>query len=276
MAERRQRSKGAGTLFRRTPKGPWIARWFDHNGGRREASTRTTDKAAAERVLAKRAADAAIRRDGVIDPEQDRYIAEAQNTLAKHIAENDEYLRVHINRKTGFPATPEHRSHRQKHLKTVAEALDWTEFENLDRAKLETWLAGREDAGMSARTRNTYALSWCAFANWCVDTARLVVNPFTRLGRANERADRRRHRRALSANELRQLLDAARRRPLAEYGRTPVKVEPKEGEPKKRASWTYEPVTPANIAECQEKPVNGWQTSRNTSRSLKHSARDVH
>jgi integrase len=30
-------------------------------------------------------------------------------------------------------------------------------------------------------------------------------------------------------------------------------VEPKEGEPRKRASWTYEPVTPANIVECEAK-----------------------
>lgn len=46
-------------------------------------------------------------------------------------------------------------------------------------------------------------------------------------------------------------IDAARRRPLAEYGRVPVKVPQKEREPKKRASWTYEPVTPENIAECE-------------------------
>lgn len=189
----------------------------------------------------------------MIDPAQDRYIAEAQKTLAEHFAEHDEYLRVHVNRKTGFPATPEHRSHRQKHLTAVAEALHWSKLEHLDRAKLETWLADRDAAGMSARTRNTYALSWCAFGNWCVDTGRIVANPFTRLGRANERADRRRHRRALSADELRRLIDAAQRRPLAEQGRTPVKVEPAEGEPKKRANWTYEPVTPENIAVCEAK-----------------------
>ena len=237
--KKRQRPKGAGTLYRREPKGPWIARWYDHNGRRRETSTRTTDKAAAERILAKRVADAAMRRDGVIDAAQDRYIEESRKTLAEHFAEHDDYLRVHINRKTGFPATPKHRSHRQKHLKTVAEALEWSKLEDLDRSKLEAWLAGQDTASMSARTRNTYALSWCAFGNWCVDTGRLVANPFTRLGRANERADRRRHRRALTVDELHRLIDAARRRPLAEYGRSPVKVPQKEGEPKKRASWTY-------------------------------------
>ncbi len=251
MASKRQRPKGAGTLYRRKPKGPWIARWFDHTGRRRETSTRTTDRVAAERILAKRVADAAIRRDGVIDARRDRYIEEARKTLAEHFTEYDDYLRVHVNPKTGFPATPEHRSYRQKHLKTVADALGWSKLEDLDRSKLEAWLAGKDTASMSARTRNTYALSWCAFGNWCVDTGRLVANPFTRLGRANERADRRRHRRALAVDELRRLIDAARRRPLAEYGRQPVKVPQAEGEPKKRASWTYEPVTPENIAKCE-------------------------
>ncbi len=252
MNRKRQRARGQGTLFKRDPKGPWIARWFDCRGKRREASTRTTDKAAAERILAKRVADAALRRDGVIDPTQDRFLEEAQKPLVMHFADHDEYLRVHVNPKTGFPATPEHRAYRQSHLKAVADGLGWTKLEDLDRLGLERWLSDREADGMGARTRNTYALSWCAFGNWCVDTHRLVANPFTRLGRANERADRRRHRRALSANDLHRLIDATRRRPLAEYGRAPIKVEPAAGQTRKRANWTYEPVTPANIDDCEK------------------------
>ena len=252
MSRKRQRARGQGTLFKRNPKGPWIARWFDCRGRRREASTRTTDKAAAERILAKRVADAALRRDGVIDPTQDRFLEEAQKPLAMHFADYDEYLRAHIHPKTGFPATPEHRANRQRHLQAVADGLAWAKLDDLDRLGLERWLAEREAEGMGARTRNTYALSWCAFGNWCVDTHRLVANPFARLGRANERADRRRHRRALSAIDLRRLIDAAQRRPLAEYGRTPIRVEPSAGQTRKRANWTYEPVTPANIDECEK------------------------
>ena len=57
---------------------------------------------------------------------------------------------------------------------------------------------------------------------------------------------------ALSANDLQQLIDATRRRPPAEYGRTPIKVEPPAGQKRKRANWTYEPVTPANIDDCEK------------------------
>jgi integrase len=67
---------------------------------------------------------------------------------------------------------------------------------------------------MSGRTRNTYLAAALAFANWCAEDSRLAVNPFGRIARANEEADRRRTRRALDDAELVKLLDAARRRPL--------------------------------------------------------------
>ncbi len=70
--------------------------------------------------------------------------------------------------------------------------------------------------------------------------------------RANELAGAVRPRRTLSADQLSRLLVAARCRPLAELGRIAV---PRDGEPSrgKRCHWTYEPVTPANIAECYQR-----------------------
>lgn len=53
MATKR-RGNGQGTLFKRTDRGLWIARWYDHDGRRQERSTRTTDKGAAARILRKR------------------------------------------------------------------------------------------------------------------------------------------------------------------------------------------------------------------------------
>ena len=60
MAGKRRRGNGQGTLYRRTDHGPWLAAWYDHNDKRVERSTRTTDKAAAERILAKRVTDVAL------------------------------------------------------------------------------------------------------------------------------------------------------------------------------------------------------------------------
>ena len=83
---RKYRSKGTGSLFRKPPKGSWIAAWYGHDGKRREHSTRTTDRQAAERILQKLVADSALRRDLVIDPRDDRFATEGRKPLAAHVA----------------------------------------------------------------------------------------------------------------------------------------------------------------------------------------------
>ena len=84
---RRQRPKGTGTLFKRNGRGNWIARWYDHQGRRMERTAGTTDRAAAERVLRKRIADAALRRDGVIDARADRYSSADRRPILEHASE---------------------------------------------------------------------------------------------------------------------------------------------------------------------------------------------
>ena len=52
------------------------------------------------------------------------------------------------------------------------------------------------------------------FCNWCVETDRLTVNPFAVIEKANEKADRRRLRRAMNETELLSLLNVAHSRPV--------------------------------------------------------------
>jgi integrase len=84
-----------------------------------------------------------------------------------------------------------------------------------------------------------------------VNAVRLAINPFGRMPRGNEHAGRKRPRRALNEADLVRLLDAARHRPLAEYGRKTVKVAPAEGEQPKRSNWTYEPLERDGIPEAE-------------------------
>ncbi|NOT00670.1 MAG: hypothetical protein HOP29_08590 [Phycisphaerales bacterium] len=84
---KRQRPHGSGSLFQRTSGGPWIASWFTHDGKRRERSTRTTDRKAAERILSKHVADTALRRDGVIDARSDRHSIEGRRPIADHVGD---------------------------------------------------------------------------------------------------------------------------------------------------------------------------------------------
>jgi integrase len=86
-----------------------------------------------------------------------------------------------------------------------------------------------------------YRSAIVAFCNWCVETDRMAANPLARLCKADEHADRRRTRRALTEDEVARLLKAARLRPVAELGRTGVR-KPK-AKRKGRSTWNKAELT---------------------------------
>jgi integrase len=104
----------------------------------------------------------------------------------------------------------------------------WKYLRDMSADKLTRWLSEQVDAGMSHRVHNVYVQSWVAFGNWCIGKRqsgkstrtngekRLLSNPFEGTGKLDEKADVKRKARALTANELERLLDAAERRPMIE------------------------------------------------------------
>jgi integrase len=116
---------------------------------------------------------------------------------------------------------------------------------------MEKWMNRSEDAGMGARTRNTYRAAIMAFCNWCVETDRLTANPLDGLCKADVRSDRRRVRRALTEDEIRRLLQAARLRPVADYGRETESLPPEEK--KGRSTWRYKKLTFDTLEEAYER-----------------------
>ena len=112
---------------------------------------------------------------------------------------------------------------------------------------VERWLAARLSDGMAARTRNIHLQAVRGFCKWCVQTERLASNPLARIAKADEKSDRRRQRRAMTEAELLKLLQVARMRPLAEFGRETLAVDGSEaeatGKRRKRSNWTYKPLT---------------------------------
>jgi integrase len=80
---------------------------------------------------------------------------------------------------------------------------------DLRRDRLELWLAQQAREGRSSRSRNAYRIAASGFCSWLVDVSRIAANPFARLPKANEKADPRRPRRALTTDELGLLIHAA-------------------------------------------------------------------
>jgi site-specific recombinase XerC len=78
------------------------------------------------------------------------------------------------------------------------------------------WLTEVRAQGFGARTVNVRTQALRSFGRWLVDARRATQNPFLGLRPRNVEADRKRVRRALTAEEAARLLEAARCRPLAD------------------------------------------------------------
>jgi integrase len=202
---RNQRSKGTGSLFRKTPRGPWIACYWDHAGKRREHSTRTTDRQAADRILTKLVAETALRRDLVIDPRDDRFATEGRRPLAEHVAAYIAHCR-HAGQ-DGY-----HVQLKDKQLKSMIVGGKVTRLADLTADALELHLTALKTRKLSARSVNFARQIAVAFYSWCVKTGRAESNPLKVVPKQDEARDRRRVRRPLTDDEMTRLLTVARER----------------------------------------------------------------
>ncbi len=202
---------------RTTPKGErlvvagssYFARFKDGQGVTRVVPTKCRDESAARAVLVELERRAELVRSGVLTSAQDAVADHKRTTITSHV---ESYL-AHLEAKG---TTPKHVATVGRLLRAVITGCRFRTLADIRREPVERWLMTGPIVQRSARTRNTYvnALKW--FSNWCVDSERLVASPVARIHRADENADRRRQPRALTETELVRLLDAARRRPLAE------------------------------------------------------------
>ena len=199
----------------------YTAKYRDGNNQIQEVATGCRDKTAAESVLADLERRAERVRGGLLTADEAAAIDHQERPFGEHI---DAYLlKLEAN---GTSLT--HRANVRRNLQRLAVDCQFKRLGNLAREALERWLVAQEKAGMGPRTRNTYRAAAVAFCNWCMETGRLLTNPFAKVAKAAEDVDPRRQRRALTEDELRRLLDVASRRPLED--RLTVHKGPRKGE----------------------------------------------
>ncbi len=202
QSRNRQRGNGQGTLYKRKERVVWYMSWYDHIDKRHTASSGTTDKAAAQRILAKRVEGVALRRGGVIDARKDRFSVEGRKPLTEHIADYIGHCR-HVGQ------APRHVDQKQTHLDRLIKLVEASRLNDLTADGIERYMRAQLDNGLSARTANFARQIAVAFASWCVKTGRLESNPLNVVPKLDEQRDRRRVRRPLSDDELARLLDVA-------------------------------------------------------------------
>ncbi len=182
---------------------------------------------------------------GILTDAEARTADHQTTPLSEHIAAYCNHLKARN-------VTPRRIKQNRSRLERVAGECEWKLLSDLSGTGLESWLTEKRDtAEMYAANWNDHRGTWIAFANWMKrkTVGRLVGNPFTGVPLANERADPRRKRRAMTEGELVRLLKVARLRPAAEFGRDTVKLADADipNDAKSRAGWTKAPLSFATL-----------------------------
>ncbi len=187
----------------------FTAKFRDGSGSVVEVATGCRSKDGAMAVLKDLTDRAEKVRSGVLSSAEDSTIDHQQTPIAVHI---EAYI-AHLEARG---TTKGHRDDRKRYLDKLADDCGFRRLRDLDRTVLERWLGVQAAAKKSARLRNAYRTSALAFANWCIDAKRIIHNPFDGTPVANEKADPRRRRRALTEKELVALLQATQMRAVEE------------------------------------------------------------
>ena len=185
----------------------YTAKYRDHTGAVVERATGCRDEQAARQMLAGWEREVEQIRAGTLDAKQLDTSRRAAVPIVDHL---DAYEQSLIAAET----SPVYRANLRRAVLRVAADCGFVALSDIGREAVERWLAARVADGMGARSRNYYRESLVAFANWCQQMGRLREHDLDRLPKADQKADPRRKRRALTEAELGKLLAVARDRPL--------------------------------------------------------------
>ncbi len=187
----------------------YFARHRDGNGVVVETSTGCRDESAARQVLADLERRAERIKAGLLTPAEDRMADHLTTPIGEHVA-------GYIDSMKSRGVVAMHRDNTRRYLERLMTDCGFGRLADLKRESLERWLSTESGKNRSARSRNAYRTALVSFCNWCVAVGRFSTNPFKGVPKANEAANPRRRRRAMTEAELTRLLEVARRRPLLE------------------------------------------------------------
>ncbi len=179
----------------------WYIGYTDHRGKRCTVKG-FTDRGATERLAAKLEHEAMLRKRGLIDPDQEHFAERRKVAIAQHVTAFEKSLAKNSPKHVKLTLSRVRRIVVGCGFKTVAEIT----VEAVEAFLQE--LATKEDIGN--RTYNHYVQAFDEFCNWLVSSKRASANPILGLERLNTEVDVRHRRRALTADEVGNLIDSAR------------------------------------------------------------------
>ena len=197
-----------GSIYKRKTRTGKLMRNYsiafqDQAGRRVVCSSGTSDKRAAERILAQKEAEVALINSGAVDPMLERYRAEATKPIAGHLRD---YLDSCKDKQAGHGLRQ-----KKRHLDWLLEATGACRLTDLLPDLVDARLGALSEKGMAARSINLKLECANAFLNWCARNGRIRSNPLRVIPRRNEVLGRVRERRPLTQAECKRLLAVARK-----------------------------------------------------------------
>ena len=193
------------SVFKRKGAKNWTISWQPTPYVRKTVSG-GPDKKAAEALARKLEADAMLRRRGVIDRRLDQYAQAEARPVAEHLKEFLASLEAK-------GVTPKHVHLLDVRIGRVFGLAKADRIGDLTLSTAMTALGRLRDQGRAPQTLTHYVRAIKEFSRWLMRDGRTREDALIGLSKYNEHVDRRRDRRALTAEELDRLIAAAKSGP---------------------------------------------------------------
>lgn len=204
------------TVYKRGGKGSWIISYFDHTGTRRQKSSGTTDRRAAQRIAAKIGAEVALRSAGVIDAAEDGFAAAERLEAKQHAADFQKFLEAKGNTTRHVNTTHSDvvRLFGAGGVSRLSDLKPSAVMAGLDFLRKGLDLEEDKRKTRSLRTLNRVLTAVKGFSRWLVRDGRMKVDALAHLVPFNASTDQRHPRRILTTKEFRTLLSTAENGPV--------------------------------------------------------------
>ncbi len=200
----------------------YTVRYVDEQGLTREKASRCTDRDAAEQLARELESKAMKRREGLLDPAQERFARESRRPIADHAAAHVAYLRAAGN-------TEKHVKTVERHLRVIFAAAGIERVPELKSAAVLSAISmmrnprpvegkKRQPKPASLSTCNGYLRSVKGFSRWLWAQRLTPEDALLGLGLFNAATDRRHIRREMEADAVRWLLDVTEGRTTPDHG----------------------------------------------------------
>ena len=188
--------------FRKKAK-VWYFRYVDSEGVKRERKG-CSDRRATEAMAAQVEADAGRVRSGLADPADLAFRGSEARPLAEHARE----YRAALLAKGGGE---KHANQTLTYVLKVSEMAKAARVGDLIPSRVQGAIASLRDAGLSLRTCNAHLVAAKGFSRWLWRDGRSRAHALVGLSGYNTNEDRRHDRRTLGIDDLRAVIESARR-----------------------------------------------------------------